>query len=209
MNRKEKTSVAVEIFGTKYRLLADSSSASYVTMVGAHVDEQMHAIAKQHPRLDISRLAVLAAINIADDLLKTKEQLDREHAVSVERKNQELNSLQEKYAGAVQQLDEAKSELEAAKAEIDTTKSELEAAKAEIDTTKSELDAAKAEIDTTKSELEAAKAEIDTTKSELEAAKAEIDTTKAKLDAAKADNEKLKPSWRRCGYSFASRRSGP
>ena len=196
MNRKEKTSVAVEIFGTKYRLLADSSSASYVTMVGAHVDEQMHAIAKQHPRLDISRLAVLAAINIADDLLKTKEQLDREHAVSVERKNQELNSLQEKYAGAVQQLDEAKSELEAAKATrlIRRNRSWKQRRPKSIRRNRSWKQRRPKSIRRNRS---------------WKRLRPRLIRRKQVWMRRKRIMRSCKPSWRRCGNSFASRRSGP
>lgn len=125
MNQNEKTRVTVEIFGTKYNLLADSSSASYVTMVGAHVNEQMHKLAKQHPRLDISRLAVLAAINIANELMKTREQLDLEHAVSVEKKNQELSSLQEKYAEALNELDKVNADYKKLQVELENVREQL------------------------------------------------------------------------------------
>lgn len=127
MKSNEKMSVSVEIYGTKYRLLADSaSSASYVTMVAAHVDEQMHKIAAHNPRLDISRLAVLSAINIADDLLKLKEQHERANAVSIEKKNQELGELQAKYEEALRELDAARTDYKSLEAKMLETEQRLE-----------------------------------------------------------------------------------
>jgi cell division protein ZapA len=44
--------------------------------VASHVDEKMRQIADKNPKLDTTRLAVLSAVNIADDYLRLKQQYD-------------------------------------------------------------------------------------------------------------------------------------
>lgn len=72
VNSEEKTRITVDIYGTQYKLMGNSS-VGYMKMVAAHVNEHMSKIAKGHPRLDTPRIAVLAAVNMADEWFKQKE----------------------------------------------------------------------------------------------------------------------------------------
>src|SRR5215831_14795389 len=81
-------SVRVEIFDQAYNLRG--SDADYVLKLAEYVDTKMRAVAEQTNTVDTARLAVLAALNIADEyhLLKRKQEngsseyLQRAHHLS-------------------------------------------------------------------------------------------------------------------------------
>jgi cell division protein ZapA len=58
--------VRVEIFDQSYNLRG--TDAEYITHLAEYVDAKIRAIAQQTATVDSVRLAVLAAINIADEL---------------------------------------------------------------------------------------------------------------------------------------------
>ncbi len=66
-------SVRVEIFDQAYNLRG--SDAEYILKLAEYVDAKMRAVAEQTHTVDTSRLAVLAALNIADEyhLLKRNQ----------------------------------------------------------------------------------------------------------------------------------------
>jgi cell division protein ZapA len=66
------TSVRVEIFDQAYNLRG--TDPDYILRLADYVDGKMRAVAEQTHTVDSARLAVLAALNIADEyhLLKTK-----------------------------------------------------------------------------------------------------------------------------------------
>jgi len=68
---KEPTRVEVEIFGEYYVVKGDYP-AEYVRQVAQYVNEKMHLLAKRNPRLSGTKLAVLTALNIADELTRLR-----------------------------------------------------------------------------------------------------------------------------------------
>src|SRR5215475_13115579 len=58
-------SVRVEIFDQAYNLRG--SDAEYIIKLAEYVDGKMRAVAEQTNTIDTARLAVLAALNIADE----------------------------------------------------------------------------------------------------------------------------------------------
>ena len=68
--------VEVEIFGQAFRLSAGVAESDYMQQLAAHVDERIRAIANVAPAISFDRLAILAALNIADDLFKLRESLN-------------------------------------------------------------------------------------------------------------------------------------
>jgi cell division protein ZapA len=66
------SSVRVEIFDQAYNLRG--TDPDYILKLAEYVDSKMRAVAEQTQTVDSARLAVLAALNIADEyhLLKTK-----------------------------------------------------------------------------------------------------------------------------------------
>jgi cell division protein ZapA len=70
--------VRVQIFGQTYAIRGELDEA-YVHKLAAYVDEKMRAIADATATVDTQKLAVLAALAIADELHSTqKERGDRE-----------------------------------------------------------------------------------------------------------------------------------
>jgi cell division protein ZapA len=73
-----KNGIKVEIFGTEYRIKGDAN-ADYIRQVAGLVDERMRQIADASMTGSVAKIAILAAVNIADELLK--ERLARESAM--------------------------------------------------------------------------------------------------------------------------------
>jgi cell division protein ZapA len=70
--------VKVQIFGQTYAIRGELDE-EYVQKLAAYVDEKMRAIADATATVDTQKLAVLAALAIADELHSTqKERGDRE-----------------------------------------------------------------------------------------------------------------------------------
>jgi cell division protein ZapA len=65
-NGSANGSVRVEVFDQSYNLRG--SDAEYIQKLAHYVDTRMRQIAQQTATVDSLRLAVLAAINIADEL---------------------------------------------------------------------------------------------------------------------------------------------
>ena len=65
MKDPSNTSVRVEIFDQPYNLRG--SDAEYIIKLADYVDGKMRAVAEQTSTVDTARLAVLAALNIADE----------------------------------------------------------------------------------------------------------------------------------------------
>jgi len=64
--------VAVEIRGQRYPIRS-TLDARYVAELASYVDEKMRAAAEATPTTDTLRLAVLAALNIADEYFRCQE----------------------------------------------------------------------------------------------------------------------------------------
>ena len=67
-------SVRVEIFDQVYNLRG--SDAAYILKLAEYVDGKMRAVSEQTATVDSVRLAVLAALNIADEYHLLKRQLE-------------------------------------------------------------------------------------------------------------------------------------
>src|SRR5690625_2506549 len=77
VNAQNQPSVTVNIFGTEYKLKGKSGTPSdYITEVARHVDDRMREIAQNSTTLDFPRIAVLAAVNMADRNLTLEQELE-------------------------------------------------------------------------------------------------------------------------------------
>jgi cell division protein ZapA len=65
--------VQVEIFGQTYRVTA-GAEAGYVEQLAARVDSEMRQVSQQAGAVDSLRVAVLAALNIADECFRLRAQ---------------------------------------------------------------------------------------------------------------------------------------
>ncbi len=70
--------VQVEIFGQSYSVKA-GSDASYVQKLAAFVDEEMKDVSRASGAVDSVRIAVLAALNLADECFRLRKDAEEKH----------------------------------------------------------------------------------------------------------------------------------
>ena len=73
--QNQKTRVTVRIAGKDYTI-ASYDSPEYVNRVAAHVDRKMSELSLA-THLPASQLAVLAAVNATDDMMKSRDEIAR------------------------------------------------------------------------------------------------------------------------------------
>ncbi len=74
MAEEEAQAITVDIYDQTYRLRG--SDQAYVEKLAALVDMKMRAVAAHGRTADSLRVAVLAALNIADELMRLQERFD-------------------------------------------------------------------------------------------------------------------------------------
>ena len=81
-SRRATTSVSVDIYDQTYHLRAHDPA--YIEKLAATVDSKMRAVSASGTTVDSLRVAVLAALNIADELLRLQEQCRQLHGTASE-----------------------------------------------------------------------------------------------------------------------------
>jgi cell division protein ZapA (FtsZ GTPase activity inhibitor) len=71
-------SIKVKIFNQIYSLRSSTGGAEHVVRAARAVDERMHAVASQLAVHDVAKVAVLTALNFADELQSLKDSYERE-----------------------------------------------------------------------------------------------------------------------------------
>ncbi len=69
----EIVKITVEIFGEKHVVRGDGT-ASYIQGLAHEIDKKMRLIAQRLPRLSVQQMAILTALNLADELAKLREE---------------------------------------------------------------------------------------------------------------------------------------
>ena len=70
---EEAQKISVEIFGEKY-VVRGQEAPEYILALAYEVDKKMRLIAQRCPRLPQHHVAVLTALNLADELVKLREE---------------------------------------------------------------------------------------------------------------------------------------
>jgi cell division protein ZapA len=70
-----KNVVQVQIFGHSYTIRGEADH-EYIMEVSAYVDRKMREITERLPVASLSKVAILASLNIADELFKERVQRD-------------------------------------------------------------------------------------------------------------------------------------
>ncbi len=68
-----KNLVQVQIFGHSYAIRGEADQ-DYIVGVAAYVDRKMREITEKLPVASLSKVAILASLNIADELFKERAQ---------------------------------------------------------------------------------------------------------------------------------------
>ncbi|ABR47818.1 protein of unknown function DUF710 [Alkaliphilus metalliredigens QYMF] len=103
---EKKNKVVVKIKGQEYPILGEEPK-EYLLRVGNFVDERMEEIAKANSKLSTSMAAVLTSINIADQFLKLKMEVD---------------TVEKEYVGPLKDLDNIKGQLTSALEQVEERK---------------------------------------------------------------------------------------
>ncbi len=69
----EKQKLNVELFGQKYTFRASAEERQKLMEIAYHVDQMMHRIGDKQPKLDYRDVAVLAAMNIAEEYYQLQQ----------------------------------------------------------------------------------------------------------------------------------------
>ena len=76
-DHEEVTSTQVEIFGATY-VIRGGQEPEYLTELAAEVDRRMRELAEHLPNAEAGRLAILAALNLADELSRNRRHYEGE-----------------------------------------------------------------------------------------------------------------------------------
>ena len=86
----------VEIFGQRYTLRSDSDDA-YTRQLAAFVDQKMNELSASARGVELSKLAIFAAVNIAHELLQLKKQTKETDAVISRKTRGLIDSIEEQF----------------------------------------------------------------------------------------------------------------
>jgi cell division protein ZapA len=82
--------VEVCIYGQVYNIRGDGNSA-YISELAAYVDRKMREVTSSTQTVDSLRVAILSALNIADELFQANRRLEQLDALVGERSNDYAN----------------------------------------------------------------------------------------------------------------------
>jgi cell division protein ZapA (FtsZ GTPase activity inhibitor) len=182
---EEKNRITVDIYGSQYKLLA-STSPGYVKKVAGHVDDQMKRIARSYPRLDTQRIAVLAAVNMADEHLRLQQAMEE---LESQRKEQEkaqadfdalvgkYESLQRDYQHALRQMSEQDERQQALQAELAQARKQHEQLQQELAALREQNEQEKQKQAALQSNLDELQRELQGLRNELQACKSQQEET--------------------------------
>ncbi|WP_236587638.1 cell division protein ZapA [Tumebacillus amylolyticus] len=74
-NSADVNKIKAVIYGQDYQIKG-RASVDQLRMVAMLVDHKMKEIGEANPRLDLNRVAVLAAVNVADEYLKLRQEYE-------------------------------------------------------------------------------------------------------------------------------------
>ncbi|OGL38859.1 MAG: hypothetical protein A3C43_02410 [Candidatus Schekmanbacteria bacterium RIFCSPHIGHO2_02_FULL_38_11] len=88
--------IKVDILGKTYTLKGDSDS-EYMEKVADYVNQKMKALSVNSEIVDSSKIAILTALNIADELFKAKDKLVNIIKTNEEKTSDILNRLDQEF----------------------------------------------------------------------------------------------------------------
>lgn len=90
--------IDIEIFGRTYKIrVKGEEDEKYISHLTSYVDQKMHEIAVKSKSSDLTKIAVLAALNIADDFFLSQKKIDQLNEV-IGRMEIEVESLEDYFS---------------------------------------------------------------------------------------------------------------
>ncbi len=100
MDTPSKT-IRVSIFGEEYPLRAEGEAdTEYMTRVADHVDRAMRKIADRSPSMPTNKVAILAALNITDEMFSSQRETERKSIALQTRAHMLREKLEARLAGS-------------------------------------------------------------------------------------------------------------
>ncbi len=140
----QKNKITVNIHGNDYKLISDDPK-NYMQSVADYVDTRMNDIAAANKKLSTSMIAVLTALNIADDHFRLIEECDalkaflaeeeaqqgvvqkqQNFAVEVERNGEDLQAMSDEFKRILDHASKYQAELDSLKDKLRILSFELE-----------------------------------------------------------------------------------
>ena len=102
LSMTEKSTEKVEIFGQEYKIKG-VGDPQYIHKIAGYVDRKMREIAHSSGIMSQSRIAILAALNITDELYQEREERERIQK-DLEKKAASLSKLIDSKIGVEQKI---------------------------------------------------------------------------------------------------------
>lgn len=78
---QQKKRIILKIMGEEY-VLRSSTPPEHMLEVGEHVNQMMEDLAEKHPTMSLQKIAVLASLNLASDLLEYEREKKSNRKIS-------------------------------------------------------------------------------------------------------------------------------
>ncbi len=160
-----KNKVIVKILGQEYTIVSDEPR-EYMQKVSNYVDDKMVEIAEKNPKLSTAMVAVLTALNIADEYYKLIEK---------------YNDIQKDLSAPINELEEVKKQLAITTDEVNKKEEKLEKISMKYEELMKDNTILKNEQDDLKDELNRLNYELKLKDSKLKKSDKIIDDLKNKL----------------------------
>jgi cell division protein ZapA len=72
---EEINRIKVEINGEDY-YIKGAASSDYIRQVALYVDKKIKSLSRNHPQLSMTKITILAALNITDELFRMKQEYE-------------------------------------------------------------------------------------------------------------------------------------
>ena len=154
----ESSRVTVKIYGQEYTI-AGSSSGEQIVLVANHVDTMMQELASGLPALPTSSLAVLTAVNIANDYFDEKERTEELEST--------ISDLKKDANHYIQMWEDAKASFKQYKEDAQNSIEQLQELQRIYNMKNVELNKANEALDDMKSRCEELKADLAEAKEQL------------------------------------------
>jgi len=119
----KKNKIEVKIQGKEY-VVRGIESDEYMQKIALYIDKKMNEVSKSNHKLNTAMIAVLTAINVADDLFKTHEGY-KEAQRELKEKTEELEKTKASLKSALEEVAVLREKLTEQQFELVRTKTEL------------------------------------------------------------------------------------
>ena len=152
---KEMNKVIVKINGSEYPMVGEKSE-QHMLNVARYVDEEIKRISEANPKLSTSVLAILSAVNIANELFewgeendklsKENEELNKKGGTGEEELKLEMNKLQLSLQGNAKEEEDLKTKLDELNKLIEEQKSKIFKLESDIQSKDKQIEEYKVEV---------------------------------------------------------------